>query len=656
MTRYLAAFIFLIFTNSVMAQTRAIDSLLHTIYRTDTKPARLNAILNLCEEYQSLNRDTLDYYSYKAREIAAEVKDKKAIMLAEIAVANDYFRWGWIDSAIAVIDPVVKAKNLKDTEERSIYFKAARLQALYYGSHSRYQEALSNLYTLVKEAETYKDTLVMAMNMNSIASIALAREEPHEAVRWLLRTMYILNNNPKFDIARASVYANMAQSQLLSSHLDSAIYYSEKGTLYFKKVQNLYSLAIALQRQSDIYLKANELAKAESSLQELIKLRSTMGDGTVWMEDNVSLINFYIKTNQVDKAINYCLERLERGDIHSATQGKSRTLSNNLNIRLGYYELLAKCYKLKGDTDKYGQILEQIVLAKDSLTNTQAEMAIAEMQTKYEVQKKENTIIQQELTIAQKNNTLLLAGSGVALLILISFFVFRDYRKKQKYKTEKLLENEKDIAVKAVADAEEKERKRIAADLHDNLGAYAAAIASNTDMIQSDGVSEESKSALGELKNSSQAIVSQLSDTIWALNKDALTLTAISDRIKVFLNRIHKTYYTIEMEVVEKIENDISLPPTQAFHLFQVMQEAITNAVKHSGCNHLVVELTGKETWSVSIIDNGQGMKNEKEKQSDGNGLKNMSNRATISGWYIKWERNMPSGTSVSIQPMNNKN
>ncbi|MEJ0105397.1 MAG: hypothetical protein WDO19_23820 [Bacteroidota bacterium] len=46
-----------------------------------------------------------------------------------------------------------------------------------------------------------------------------------------------------------------------------------------------------------------------------------------------------------------------------------------------------------------------------------------------------------------------------------------------------LLEKEKDMSLLAVARAEEKERKRIAADLHDNLGAYAASIASNIDHI-----------------------------------------------------------------------------------------------------------------------------------------------------------------------------
>ncbi|WP_315814824.1 sensor histidine kinase [Paraflavitalea speifideaquila] len=204
-----------------------------------------------------------------------------------------------------------------------------------------------------------------------------------------------------------------------------------------------------------------------------------------------------------------------------------------------------------------------------------------------------------------------MAVSIGGLVLLMAFMFFRDYRKKQRQKMQQAIDKEKTLAVKAVADAEENERKRIAADLHDNLGAYAASIASNLDIIQTNGISEENKTALEELNNNSQTMVAQLSDTIWALNKDTLTLTAISDRIKVLLNRIRKSHSGIDMEVIEHIELDRALPPTQAFHLFQVIQEAITNAVKHSGGNQVWIEVTGNTNWRVSVADNGKGMMNE---------------------------------------------
>ena len=84
----------------------------------------------------------------------------------------------------------------------------------------------------------------------------------------------------------------------------------------------------------------------------------------------------------------------------------------------------------------------------------------------------------------------------------------------------------------------QQERQRISRDLHDNLGAYAAAIAANVSNINFTG----NDVALHQLKDNSQAIINQLNDTIWALNKEAVSLTSVSDRFKLFLQKIKPNY------------------------------------------------------------------------------------------------------------------
>ncbi|MBO9657299.1 MAG: hypothetical protein J7527_00585, partial [Chitinophagaceae bacterium] len=141
-------------------------------------------------------------------------------------------------------------------------------------------------------------------------------------------------------------------------------------------------------------------------------------------------------------------------------------------------------------------------------------------------------------------------------------------------------------------------------------------------------------------------------DTIWALNKDALTLTAISDRLKIFARRMKASYPNIDLDVEENITNDISLPPTQAFHLFQVIQEAVVNAMKHSGGSGVKILLETTNSWRVSIADNGTGIKTgSSSKGMGGNGLTNMRNRAASAGWQLYWEPATP-GTRVIIEPV----
>ncbi|WP_276481635.1 tetratricopeptide repeat-containing sensor histidine kinase [Paraflavitalea pollutisoli] len=656
MTRIAAVLIILLASSKgLVAQTHTIDSLLQAVYRAGNDRDQLTAMLHLCEEYASINRDTLDHYSFRARALAAQTGDKRSVAQAEIAVANDYFRWGWIDSALVTIAPVVKNHQVTNAEERPLYFKAARQQALYYGSHSKNQEALTILYRIVHEAEQYNDTAVMVANMNTIGSIDLSRETPATALPWFRTALAKLGNTAYFDPIRASIYINLAQAHRMLNRSDSAVYYGEQGIRLMRASHNLNNLALSLQRQSDIYLQAGQIDKAETALQEMIDVRQQLHDDA-WVDDNISLVNFYITTKQLDKAIAFCQEKLQRGDVRNAPNGPSRTYTNKLGMRIGFYELLARCYKEKGDSHAYEGMLEQIILAKDSLANAESELAIAEMQTKYAVQKKENTIIQQQLTIAQKNNILLLGVSAGAIVIVTGFMLFRDFRKKQRLRMQQAIEQEKLTTAKAIADAEENERKRIAADLHDSLGAYAASIASNVDILQTNGISEDNRTAMHELNSNSQTMVAQLSDTIWALNKDTLSLTAISDRLKVFLHRIRKSHQHIEMEVIEKIGQDISLPPTQAFHLFQVIQEAVTNAVKHSGANLIQVHIEVNSSWQIKVQDNGRGFSPLQTTKGGGHGLKNMQARAAAAGWTLGWTNGVATGTTVRIEPIHHKN
>lgn len=230
--------------------------------------------------------------------------------------------------------------------------------------------------------------------------------------------------------------------------------------------------------------------------------------------------------------------------------------------------------------------------------------------------------------------------------------MFTGYRKREKIRLNAMLEKEKSLVAQSIAKAEENERKRIAADLHDNLGAYAASIVSNLDFIEPITHHSSGSVAVQELRNNSQAIVAQLNDTIWALKKDALSLTAISDRIKTFIQRIQNSYPAITINVMENIDNDRMLSPSHAFHLFRIVQEAINNALKHSkGTKVDIIIESIASNWKITIADNGAGIM---QRSKDGNGLVNMKERAQETGWSIDWLSEPGKGTSVIISSTTN--
>ncbi len=644
-------------------QTKIIDSLQQRIYKTPNPQAKLQVILKLCEEYRSLQRDTLDYYARVAMEMAAQIGDVRSKDLAQFALANSHFRWGWMDSALYVIEPLFINNTVENPATRDFYFKLARQKAMYYGNKSRYPEALSLLHQIVNEADKYSDSLTMGANLNSIGSISLEKKEPYVALRWFKRAYAVTSSHPKFDPILAAIYSNMADAFNQINKMDSAIAYIEKGIRLFRKTENLMNLAHVLQKKSTIFLHAKKIPEAEVALKEMISVRQQMNDGSMWVDDNLALVDFYLQTNQVDKAIAVCLQAL----YPVASPGGKETISftRSIHLRLSYHEALARCYAVAGNKKLEKETLVKIELIKDSINQIEAAakdsiyqaQALADMKAKYESQKRENTILQQEFSISRKNYWI--AGIIIFLLFaaILAWVLFNGYQKRQKIKTELLVEKEKQSANEAVKQAEENERKRIAADLHDNLGAYAASIASNLDIIKGE-VPEEAPAtgtAMELLNENSQAMVAQLSDTIWALNKQTLSLTAISDRIKIFVKRIQPNHMGIAMDVAEKVIDDIQMPPTQAFHIFQIVQEAVTNVVKHSEATRLIIIISDEKGGSIRIQDNGKGLQ-EKDgsKRGGGNGLASMQKRAEAAGWQIQWEPVIPSGTAVIIQATTN--
>jgi len=270
------------------------------------------------------------------------------------------------------------------------------------------------------------------------------------------------------------------------------------------------------------------------------------------------------------------------------------------------------------------------------------------MQTKYEVQQKEKTIIAQKLDIIRKNfmfyGSLILLG----LSAIIAWLLFRNYNRRNKMKVFLMQEEEKRNALQAVKDAEEKERKRIAADLHDSLGSYAASIKANADEMMSKKAISQTNIEL--LQSNSQQMVSLLADTIWALSKESLRLSNISDRIKMFLQRLRLNYPRINMRVEEHLEIDIQLQPAHAYHLFMVVQEAVNNAIRHSGGDNIQVQIFGTKHWSVHVKDNGMGMDTLKSPSEGGNGTYNMKSRAENMDCTVSWKAVSPHGTEVIIK------
>jgi len=644
MVRHSYFFLLLLFCSlctSGQAPTR-IDVLKLNITTAPTAPAKINAILDFCDQWESYNPDTLLKYAGWAKQLAVEQKDKHSDIVADYYQAVYLFQVNKLDSASLVINEII-TRYRKSFPYDDMLIRMYGLKGNILLRTTKMNELMAQNYYLVKLTEEHKDTSGLARATLGIGNVNLKLKKYDDALLWYRKALALMEN-PLYKRKLSFIYNNIAIVFYHLSNQDSAEYYIKLGLRYSREDQNLTNLANSLFLYGGMLAEFNRLNEAEANFKEAIEVRRRIGDIFYLITDMAQLALFYADNNYPDKGIALCKSGLELAEKNGQSYA-------NMN---GLYEALAKNYLVAGDYKNYGEALSKELALKDSIYKQNSAESLAEMQAKYELQKKENIIIQQKLDLISKNYLLYSFLLLFFFTLVLSTVFFRNYRKRQKLKMQLMQQQEKRGSEIAVAEAEEAERKRIAADLHDSLGAYAASIASNIDRIYFSETENGNLIALKELRNNSQSIVAQLGDTIWALKKDALSLTAISDRLKIFIQKIQTSYPNIVIDVFENITVDPLLPPSQAFHLFQIVKEAVNNALRHSHCKTIILTIVGDQNWKVSISDNGRGMLHSVTTTEGGNGVINMKSRAREAGWLIEWQQNKAGGTQVIIESTTN--
>jgi ligand-binding sensor domain-containing protein len=227
---------------------------------------------------------------------------------------------------------------------------------------------------------------------------------------------------------------------------------------------------------------------------------------------------------------------------------------------------------------------------------------------------------------------------SVLFIFALVFLIARFFYRKKYYSKLRTLEMQQQLY---------HERERISRDLHDNLGAYTSAITTQVDDIVQQYKSYNNPSVV-QLKNSAREIMFQLRDTIWALNQENISITMLSDRIKNYFHKISPSYAAVQFDVEEKIEEEKYLSSVNGLHIFRIIQEAIHNAIKHSGCSVIKVSIFSAKTILLSIEDNGKGLSSEIVSQ--GNGLDNMKERAKEINWELIFNNKEDSGFCITLK------
>ncbi len=198
----------------------------------------------------------------------------------------------------------------------------------------------------------------------------------------------------------------------------------------------------------------------------------------------------------------------------------------------------------------------------------------------------------------------------------------------------------------------ERVRTRIAADLHDDIGASLSRMAIQSELARRkrDGDPALADRLLHEIGESARALVDSMGDIVWSVDPRRDNLTSVVTRVREFaLDMLEPPGITLVMRTPSDTDR-IRLTPEQRRHLYLIAKEAVNNITKHAGCRNVSIGLALEgRRLSLEVNDDGRGFEGDPPAGRGGQGLASMRSRAGQLGGALSVESGPESGTRLKL-------
>jgi len=217
-------------------------------------------------------------------------------------------------------------------------------------------------------------------------------------------------------------------------------------------------------------------------------------------------------------------------------------------------------------------------------------------------------------------NTLLFRILLGLFLLLTGFIIYRKRIARYQERNEYLrLKNEQQKKLlEAEIEATERERSRIAQDLHDSIGMDLVSMKLMTNQL----AKKTDDNAALEIQNQLQKTISEIQNIIYGLTPSGLKLFGLSHGLDNYLSMVRRNHDTI---INLNYDGDEVKDQQLGAMVFRIIQELVTNSIKHSQCTTITITITVSSFIQITYHDNGKGFNVDHVKP--GLGLSNIRSR-----------------------------
>ena len=506
-----------------------------------------------------------------------------------------------------------------------------------YFNLGNYPDALNNYYQSLKVSSEIADKKVISKSYENIGAIFHTQKDYAGALK-------------NYSLALSISKETGLKEYIASNKLNIGLVYDDMQN-YSDALKN-YFVALDLYKELDwksdiafthnnigwVYLHQNKFEESLNEFKKALQISEEIKDvpGIGNANDNIAsnLLQHAAHLNEAEAKIKY-----REASVYA---NKALSIIKETGEKLVIRDIYKSLSVIDSALGNFPAALEHFklhALYKDSILNEETSKQTSQLKIQYETEKKDKEIAllnnDKELKEEQIEKQKLLRNGliiGSLLLIIAGVFIFRTIQLRRK------LEKQQAVA---------QERKRISADLHDDVGSTLSSIRIMSTVAENNP--QQSAEMVKKISENSKRMLENMGDIVWTENPDHDSFTEMLARMNQYASQALESKGIRFNIVTGGVSENIQLASEHRRNFYLIFKEAVNNVAKYSDCTeaNIVISRNGK-LISMKIMDNGKGF--AQENGTAGNGLKNMRRRAATIHGELKISSSAGKGTTVELQ------
>lgn len=352
----------------------------------------------------------------------------------------------------------------------------------------------------------------------------------------------------------------------------------------------------------------------------------------------------------------YIMQKQFRQAISAILPALAIAKTQPIAIQYEAHQLLSEAYSGLGDYRSAWEYQKTYAELRDSMQLLKNMKSISQMEMKYQVAEHNKELAEKELAIASKDNKIktqrLWIGSSLAatlIIVLTGLSLRRQAIHKQKLAALTMHQEREMSLLQAMIEGEEKERNRLANELHDGIGGLLGTIRMQLGAALKSHRMDTKNGEFKDILMLLEGAYDELRKTAHNLMPEILQQEGLDVATRTFCERVRRAdALDVHYETVGEIPR---LRPSLELALYRIIQELLHNILKHAKASEAIVQLAFiGDCMSITVEDNGIGIQPERIAPKNGMGITTIQERIRKMGGKFDISSAHNHGTSINIE------